>query len=201
VPGPVSREPHLPYLSINIFTSSSPHRLISQDLNDHHPTSLLYVDSHATGNITAEDVRDLHARAISNPSNMAILGIGISTESQALRDRRLVHKTSAATSTPSAIPVPTMAYHGSTTHVASAHGPQAVFIGFGSTSSTSVTRAHSTSESCTCAQMGLATSWLLTPFLLFFDSSHRPGAALTCALLFVLVGISPTQALSKARCR
>jgi hypothetical protein len=56
VPGPVSQEPHLPYLSINIFTSSSPHQLISQDLNDHRLTSLLYADSHATGNITADTV-------------------------------------------------------------------------------------------------------------------------------------------------
>lgn len=104
----------------------------------------LYADSHATGNITAEDVRDLHARAVSNPSNVAVLGTGISTESLAKLFETAVsaHKASAATSTPSAVPATATAYHGSTTRVASAHGPQVVFIGFGSTASASVPALH-----------------------------------------------------------
>jgi ubiquinol-cytochrome c reductase core subunit 2 len=106
----------------------------------------LYADSHATGSITAEDVQDLHARAVSNPSNVAVLGTGISTESLAKLFETAIsaHKrSSAATPTPSAVAPPaTTAYHGSTTRVASAHGPQAVFIGFGSTTSASVPALH-----------------------------------------------------------
>ena len=104
----------------------------------------LYADSHTTGNITTEDVRDLHARAVSNPSNVAVLGTGISTESLAklFETAFSAHKTSAATPTPSAVPAPATAYHGSTTRVASTHGPQVVFIGFGSTASASVPALH-----------------------------------------------------------
>lgn len=104
----------------------------------------LYADSHATGSITAEDVQDLHARAVSNPGNVAVLGTGISTESLAKLFETAIsaHKRSA-TSTPSAVAPPaTTTYHGSTTRVASAHGPQAVFIGFGSTTSASVPALH-----------------------------------------------------------
>ena len=36
--------------------------------------------SHATSNITAEDIQDLHMQAISNPNNMVILGTGIFME-------------------------------------------------------------------------------------------------------------------------
>jgi ubiquinol-cytochrome c reductase core subunit 2 len=43
----------------------------------------LYADAHATGNITAEDVRDLHARAVGNPRGVAVLGTGITTDSLA----------------------------------------------------------------------------------------------------------------------
>ena len=106
----------------------------------------LYADSHATGSITAEDVQDLHARAVSNPSNVAVLGTGISTESLAKLFETAIsaHKrSSAAMSTPSAVAPPaTTTYHGSTTRVASAHGPQVVFIGFGSTTSASVPALH-----------------------------------------------------------
>jgi ubiquinol-cytochrome c reductase core subunit 2 len=102
----------------------------------------LYADSHATGNITAEDVRDLHARAVSNPSNVAVLGTGISTESLAKLFETAVSAHKASTPTPSAVPAPASAYHGSTTRVASAHGPQVVFIGFGSTASASVPALH-----------------------------------------------------------
>jgi ubiquinol-cytochrome c reductase core subunit 2 len=104
----------------------------------------LYADSHATGDITAEDVRDLHARAVSDPSNVAVLGTGISTESLAKLFETAVsaHKASAATPSPSAVPAPASAYHGSTTRIASAHGPQAVFIGFGTTVPGSVPALH-----------------------------------------------------------
>ena len=104
----------------------------------------LYADSHATGNITTEDVRDLHARAVSNLSNVAVLGTGISTESLAKLFETVfsAHKASAATPTLSAVPAPATAYHGSTTRVASTHGPQVVFIGFGSTASASVPALH-----------------------------------------------------------
>ena len=95
----------------------------------------LYADSHAAGNITAEDTRDLHMQAIGNPNNVAVLGTGISTKSLTKLFKTVFssHKASAATPTPSVMPASATAYHGSTTCVVSAHGPQAVFIGFGST--------------------------------------------------------------------
>src|SRR6266446_581779 len=104
----------------------------------------LYADSHAAGNITAEDVRDLHARAVSNPSNVAVLGTGISTESLAKLFEAAVsaHKAPAATSTSSATPASATSYHGGATRVASAHGPQVIFVGFGSTTSASVPALH-----------------------------------------------------------
>jgi ubiquinol-cytochrome c reductase core subunit 2 len=119
----------------------------------------LYADSHATGKITAEDVRDLHARVVSNPSDVAILGTGISTESLAklFETAFSAHKASAATPTPSAVPAPATAYHGSTTRVASAAWPTGSFhrlwqhrVCFG----TRIARARRTPESCTGAQMG-----------------------------------------------
>jgi ubiquinol-cytochrome c reductase core subunit 2 len=105
----------------------------------------LYADSHATGNITAEDIRDLHAHAVSNPSSVAVLGTGISTESLAKLFETAVsaHKASAKTPVvPSATPVPATAYHGGAARVSSAHGPQTIFVGFGSTASASVPTLH-----------------------------------------------------------
>ncbi|KAI0252304.1 Metalloenzyme, LuxS/M16 peptidase-like protein [Lactifluus subvellereus] len=101
----------------------------------------LYADSHALGNITADDVRDLHARAVGNPSSVAILGTGISTESLAklFENAFSAHhkKASAAASAPVPAPAPPAAttYHGGSARVPSAHGSQqAIFIGFGSSS-------------------------------------------------------------------
>ena len=106
----------------------------------------LYADSHAASSITAEDIRDLHARAVSNPGSVAVLGTGISTEPLAKLFETAVsaHKASAKTPVPSAAPAPaTTAYHGGAARVASAaHGPQTVFVGFGSTASASVPTLH-----------------------------------------------------------
>jgi ubiquinol-cytochrome c reductase core subunit 2 len=105
----------------------------------------LYADSHATGNITAEDIRDLHARAVSNPSGVAILGTGISTESLTKLFETAVsaHKASATKPTPSAASAPATAYHGGAARIASAaHGAQTIFVGFGSTASASVPALH-----------------------------------------------------------
>jgi ubiquinol-cytochrome c reductase core subunit 2 len=104
----------------------------------------LYADSETTGNITAEDVRGLHARAVGNPSNVAVLGTGISTESLA----KLFEGAVSAYKAPPATPVstapapPATEYHGGAARVASAHGPQTIFVGFGSTASTSVPALH-----------------------------------------------------------
>ncbi|KAI9507929.1 LuxS/MPP-like metallohydrolase [Russula earlei] len=103
----------------------------------------LYADSQATGNITAEDIRDLHARAVGNPSSVAILGTGISAESLAKLFESAVsaHKTSV-TPVPSAPAPSATTYRGGSTRIASAHGPQAVFVGFGSTALASVPALH-----------------------------------------------------------
>jgi ubiquinol-cytochrome c reductase core subunit 2 len=44
---------------------------------------LLYMDSHTTDNITSEDIQDSYARAVSNPSSVAVLSTGISAKSLA----------------------------------------------------------------------------------------------------------------------
>ena len=104
----------------------------------------LYADAHATGTITAEDVRNLHARAVSNPGGVAVLGTGISTESLAklFESSFSTHKKASATPVPETHAAPATAYHGGATRIASAHGPQAVFVGFGSTSSASLPALH-----------------------------------------------------------
>ncbi|KAI0297052.1 LuxS/MPP-like metallohydrolase [Multifurca ochricompacta] len=104
----------------------------------------LYADTQATGNITAEDVRELHTRAVGNPSNVAILGTGISTESLAklFEDAFSAHKTASASAVPATPAVPATTYHGGSARVAAAHGPQTIFVGFGSTASTSVHALH-----------------------------------------------------------
>lgn len=108
----------------------------------------LYADGQTTGDITAEDVRDLHAQAVGNPSSIAVLGTGISTESlvKLFESAFSSHKVPATTTT---TPVPTAPsatatkYHGGVARVAAAHGsPQTIFIGFGSTASASVPALH-----------------------------------------------------------
>jgi len=83
----------------------------------------LYADAHATSNITAEDVRDLHARAVSNPGSVAVLGTGISTESltKLFESAFSAHKKASSTSEPEAPAAPATAYHGGMTCIASAH--------------------------------------------------------------------------------
>jgi len=103
----------------------------------------LYADSETTGNITAEDVRDLHARAVGNPSSVAVLGTGISTESLAKLFESAVSAYKApATPVPTAPALPATEYHGGAARIASVHGPQTIFVGFGSTASASVPALH-----------------------------------------------------------
>jgi len=95
----------------------------------------LYTDGQTTGDITAEDVQDLHAQAV--------LGTGISTESLAkLFERTFSSYKAPATRIPTMPTVPVTKYHGGAARVASAHGPQAIFVGFGSTASASVPAPH-----------------------------------------------------------
>lgn len=101
----------------------------------------LYADTHATASITPEDVRALHAHAVGNPSDVAVLGTGISTESLAklLESSYSSHK--KTTTTTETHTTPATAYHGGATRIASS-GQQALFIGFGSTASTSIPALH-----------------------------------------------------------
>jgi len=95
----------------------------------------LYADGQTTGDITAEDVRDLHAQAV--------LSTGISTKSLAkLFERTFSSYKAPATCIPTTPTAPAMKYHGGAARVASTHGPQAIFIGFGSTASASVPAPH-----------------------------------------------------------
>jgi ubiquinol-cytochrome c reductase core subunit 2 len=103
----------------------------------------LYADSETTGTITAEDVRDLHARAVGNPSSVAVVGTGISTESLAkLFESAFSAYKAPVTPVPTAPAVPATTYHGGAARVLSAHGPQTIFVGFGSTASASVPALH-----------------------------------------------------------
>jgi len=103
----------------------------------------LYAESETTGSITAEDVRDLHARAVGNPSSIAILGTGISTETLAkLFESAISAYKTSATPVPTAPAAPATTYHGGAARLASAHGPQAIFVGFGTTTSASVPALH-----------------------------------------------------------
>lgn len=108
----------------------------------------LYADGQTTDNITAEDVRDFHTQAVGNPSNVAVLGTGISTESLAKLFETAVSAHKAPSSrastptTPSAATTTTTTYHGGSARVASTHGPQTIFVGFGSTASASIPALH-----------------------------------------------------------
>jgi len=134
----------------------------------------LYADGQTTGDITAEDIRDLHTQAV--------LGTGISTKSLA----KLFKRTFSSYKAP-ATRIPTMPtalatkYHGGVAHVASAHSPQVIFVSFGSTASTSVPTPHvlaahlnpaSTLEWASCAcllasaiPVGVCMHSVLLPYL------------------------------------
>ena len=108
----------------------------------------LYADTHATASITPEDVHALHARAVSNPSGVAVLGTGISTESlaQLLESSYSSHKKTTTATTAETTPVTATAYHGGATRIASQQQQQqALFVGFGSTASTSIPALHALS--------------------------------------------------------
>ncbi|KAH9956736.1 LuxS/MPP-like metallohydrolase [Russula dissimulans] len=112
----------------------------------------LYADSQTAGSITAEDVRDLHARAVANPSGVAILGTGIPAETLAklFDDALSAHNNNSKNKTPAPAPTaapaapPATTYHGGAARFSSAHGSQqqAIFIGFGSTASASLPALH-----------------------------------------------------------
>ena len=95
----------------------------------------LYADSQTTGNITAEDIRDLHAQAI--------LGTGISTKLLAKLFKRTFSSYKApVTHIPTTPTAPATKYHGGAACVASTYSPQVIFVGFGSTTSASVPAPH-----------------------------------------------------------
>jgi hypothetical protein len=68
----------------------------------------IYADGHTTGNITAEDIWELHAWVVSHSNSVAVLSTGISTKSLAKLFETAVsaHKASATTSTPLRPPIP-----------------------------------------------------------------------------------------------
>ena len=91
----------------------------------------LYADGQTTGDITAEDVWDSHAQAVGNPSSIAVLGTGISTESLAkLFESAFFSHKAPATHIPTMPAAPATKYHGGAARVASTHGPQAIFVNF-----------------------------------------------------------------------
>ena len=148
----------------------------------------LYTDSQTTGDITTEDIQDLHAQAV--------LGTGISTESLAkLFERTFSSYKAPATHIPT---TPATKYHGGVARVASVHSPQAIFVGFGSTTSASVPAPHaltahlnlaSTLEWASCAcplasaiPVGVRAHSVLLPYLdvmlISIISKRNDGTAL-----------------------
>ena len=94
----------------------------------------LYTDSQTTDDTTAEDVWDSHAQAV--------LGTGISTDLLAKLFKSASSYKAPATHIPMTSVVPVTTYHGGVACIASMHGPQAIFVGFGSTASASVPALH-----------------------------------------------------------
>jgi len=89
---------------------------------------LLYANGQTTGDITAEDIQDLHAQAV--------LGTGTSTESLAkLFERTFLSYKAPVTCIPIAPTAPATKYHGGVACIASMHSPQVIFVSFGSTAS------------------------------------------------------------------
>ncbi|KAI0309908.1 Metalloenzyme, LuxS/M16 peptidase-like protein [Amylostereum chailletii] len=93
----------------------------------------LYATPESAADISPEDVRALHAQAL---STIAVLGTGIAPDTLV----SLFEKSFAAARAKSAAPAvdapasPASTYHGGSTRIANAHGPQALFVGFGTTS-------------------------------------------------------------------
>ena len=85
---------------------------------------------------------NLHAQANGNPSSIAILGTGISIKSLAKLFESAFSYKAPATRIPTMPAAPAMKYHGGAAHVASTHGPQAIFVGFSSTTSALVPTLH-----------------------------------------------------------
>jgi len=106
----------------------------------------LYTNGQTTGDITTEDIWDLHAQAV--------LGTGISTKLLAkLFERTFSSYKAPVTRIPMTPTAPVMKYHGGAACIASAHSPQAIFVGFGSTASASVSTLHALAAHLNLASM------------------------------------------------
>jgi len=145
----------------------------------------LYADGQTTGDITAEDVRDLHAQAV--------LGTGISTELLAkLFERTFSSYKAPATRIPMTPTVPAMKYHGGAACIASAHGPQAIFVGFGSTASASVPTPHALTAHLNLASM-LEWAFCACPLASAIPVSVRTHSMLLPYSDATLIGIIPKR--------
>ncbi|KAA1475926.1 LuxS/MPP-like metallohydrolase [Dentipellis sp. KUC8613] len=101
----------------------------------------LFADAEATSDITSADVRALSSAALADPSSVAVLGTGISADAlAALFSKSFAPSASAPATTPAA--APKSAYHGGASRVKGAHGPQTVFVGFGTANAANVPALH-----------------------------------------------------------
>ena len=93
----------------------------------------LFADAELTGSITTEDVHAFQAQAVADLSNVALLGTGIAPDVLAALFEKSFAASKSAGTAAAATPIAAVksAYHGGATRVASAHGPQTLFVGFG----------------------------------------------------------------------
>ncbi|EIM87614.1 LuxS/MPP-like metallohydrolase [Stereum hirsutum FP-91666 SS1] len=94
----------------------------------------LYADEHSVGSITAEDVKAFHAQSL---SSLAVLGTGISSDALTSLFEKGFKKAGISPSTADAS-ASKSSYYGGSTRVTAGHGPQTVFIGFGTSGTASL---------------------------------------------------------------
>lgn len=94
----------------------------------------LYADEHSAGSISAEDVKAFHAQSL---SSLAVLGTGISSDALTSLFEKGFKKAGISPSTADAS-ASKSSYYGGSTRVTAGHGPQTVFIGFGTSGTASL---------------------------------------------------------------
>lgn len=92
----------------------------------------LYAEESAAHHITAEDVKAFHAQAL---SSVAVLGTGISSEAITSLFEKSFKKAGIS---PSTVDAAKSSYFGGSARVGSEHGPQTVFVGFGTSGTASL---------------------------------------------------------------
>lgn len=94
----------------------------------------LYADEHSALNVSAEDVKAFHAQSL---SSLAVLGTGISSDTLTSLFEKGFKKAGISPSTADTS-ASKSSYYGGSTRVTAGHGPQTIFIGFGTSGTASL---------------------------------------------------------------